>query len=416
MLTRRRFLQSAAAGLAAAGCSGTEADPDPEPTLPPPSPDELKALVAGDTRFGCDLLAAAGKPGENLILSPFGVSAVFGMVSHGARGKTLDQMRTVLHLPADDRAVAAGFGELSRQVNAVGRGGAIELATANAVWGQKGYPWRAEYLDTLKGGYGAAVREADFAANAERERQAINRWVEGRTRERIKDLIAQGVLDALTRMVLVNAVYMKAKWEHEFDPKLTRPQPFAAGGGAPVSAPLMYQKEHFPLLETDTFQAIELPYKGRQVSMLAFLPRAADGLPAFEKLFTSANLAKWTADPWPTPEVKTYLPRWKAETTTDLKTLLVGMGMTDLFDPNRADLSGMADTRELYVSAAVQKAFVEVNEEGTEAAAATAAVAATRAAPVPTREYVFRADRPFVYALRHNPTGTLLFVGRVAKP
>lgn len=415
-MDRRRFLSAVAAGTASAllpGCSSAE--PDPDPTLPPPPADRLAELVAGNTAFAGDLLAARGDPADNLILSPFGVSAVFGMVSHGARGRTLEQMRQVLHLPADD-TTAAGFGELTRQLNAARKAGGstFDLSSVNAVWGQTGFPWRPEYVTALKGGYGAGVREADFTTKAEPTRQEINRFVEAQTRDRIKDLVPQGAIDRDTRMVLVNAIYFKAKWQHPFEPSNTRPHPFTTAGGTKVDARLMGQTKAYPLLETDEFQAIELPYQGGQTSLWVFLPRKADGLPGFEKQFTAAKLAEWTKASWPKRMVQVYLPKWKAETTTNLVPLLSKLGMPDLFNPDAADLSGMTTADRLFVSAAMQKAFVEVSEEGTEAAAGT--FAGVKAASGGPPEPMFYANRPFLYAIRHTPTNSLLFVGRVTDP
>lgn len=404
-LSRRHFLAATAA--AAAGVrTMRSATPAPAPATPVPD--------AVD-RFGLDLYARLRADPGNVFVSPFSVSACLAMTAAGAKGTTRDQMAKVLHLPADGAAADAGFKALLAAVNGGGadkRG--YQLSTANAVWGQEGTPWRPEFRQRVAGTYGAGVFDADFRADPDGWRTKINAWVETQTRDKIKDLLAAGTVTPATRMVLANAIYFKGDWAKKFEPNATREAPFTAAGGTKTNVPLMHRFGSVRLYGDDDVQVAELPYRGDEVSMAVVLPRKADGLPAVESGLTAEGLAGWLGKARPTEDVRLFLPKFKGETGYELTPALKALGMTAAFGD--ADFSGMtAGPERLTISAVVHKAFVEVNEEGTEAAAATGVVMRATAARV-GEPPVFRADRPFLFLIRHVPTNAVLFLGRYEKP
>jgi len=252
----------------------------------------------------------------------------------------------------------------------------------------------------------------DFVGATEKSRQAINLWVEDQTNKKIKDLIPQGVLTALTRLVLTNAIYFKGDWASQFKESATKDASFKLGGGKTVQAPLMYQKGKFGYKEDRDVQVLSMPYKGDDLSMVVVLPKKVDGLADVTANLTAAKIDAWTTRLYKR-DVYVHLPKFKVESQFGLNDVLAKMGMPDAFDSSKANLSGMNGARNLYISAVIHKAYVDVNEEGTEAAAATAVVVALRSAP---RRTTFRADHPFLFLIRHNKTGAILFMGRLANP
>jgi serpin B len=238
--------------------------------------------------------------------------------------------------------------------------------------------------------------------------------VESKTQQKIKELIPQGVLTVLTRLVLANAIYFKGDWAVQFDGKATAKAPFHVAPGETVEAPLMSQKNQFGYAELGELQVLALNYKGKALSMVVLLPKKPDGLAALETSLTPANLEKWTRN-LPAREVQVFLPKFKMTSQFRLNEKLRALGMTDAFDESKADFSGLDGRKQyLFITAVLHKAFVEVNEEGTEAAAATAVVIGLRSAPA--RPLVFRADHPFLFLIRDNRTGSILFLGRVVDP
>ncbi|MCY3017687.1 MAG: serpin family protein [Planctomycetota bacterium] len=367
--------------------------------------------------FAADLYARlAAQPG-NLFFSPNSIETALAMTCAGARGETAAQMAKVLHLPAKDDALHKHFGAFLKELNADkgadGKPRSFQLSAANALWGQKGYAFLPEFLDLTKTCYGAGLSELDFRTNAEGARQTINAWVEKETKDKIKDLIAPGVLSSMTRLVLTNAVYFKGTWADQFQPAATKDQPFLLGGAEQVDCPMMHRKGGYGYKEGDGFMALQLPYQGGELSMIVLLPNAMDGLPKLEKDLTSANLAAWLRG-FQHGDVAVTLPRFKVTAAFMLGDALQALGMSDAFTAAAADFSGMDGKRDFSISAVIHKAFVDVNEEGTEAAAATAVVMKGRAAPQQPK--VFRADHPFVFLIRHETSGAILFMGRLANP
>ena len=386
------------------------------PKAPPPPADAI--IVAEATnRFACDLYAKLkGQPG-NLFFSPESISTAIAMTYCGAKGQTAAQIEAVLGFQPDrpirPEWVAQAYKALLADLGGGGKDRGYELSVANSLWGQKGYGFLPQFLSMLKTDFGAGLQEVDFAKNTEGSRQAINAWVEKETRDKIKDLIGPGMLQPATRMVLVNAIYFKGKWASPFKKAKTEDGDFHAAGGANVRTPMMNQTEHFGYFEDADLQAIEMPYVGDAVSMVILLPKKTDGLAALEASLSAKRLSDCIAGLAPR-EVQVSVPRFKTTASFLLGGPLSAMGMPLAFDAAKADFSGMNGGKEpLWIGEVIHKAFIDVNEEGTEAAAATAIVMFGGIAEPPP---VFRADHPFVYLIRDKRTGCILFMGRMANP
>ena len=355
----------------------------------------------------------------NLFFSPYSVRSALAMAWAGARGETAAQMARALRFAQADKAVHSALAAITRSLNASG-GGAYEMAVANSLWAQCGTPLVAEYLDTIARHYGGAATLVDFRGRAEDARAAINQWVEEKTRRKILDLIPPGGVQADTRLVLANAVWFKGLWERQFSRGETRGEPFYLEGGGTTRAPLMHQRGMAWYADGPGWQAVDLPYRGFDLSMLVLLPDRQTGLRDLEaRLSTSVpHVRSWMGR---VREVEIFLPRFRMTWgTADLSQPLRALGMPLAFAPSQADFSGIngrepSDSDALFLSEVYHKAFVEVNEEGTEAAAATSAHVALLGLPPPPAP-PFRADHPFLFAIRHQRSGTILFLGRVADP
>jgi serpin B len=322
-----------------------------------------------------------------------------------------------LHLDADLTLAHAHYHQLLEQWNAVGQKRAYQLRVANRLWGQKGYAIRPEFLDLTRQQYGAEMQLLDFAQPQAASRE-INQWVQQQTNDKIKDLIPPTALDALTRLVLTNAVYFKGDWVQPFRTQNTQDADFAVSAQQKVKVPLMYQETHLGYAEQETFQVLELPYAGRDLSMVVLLPKKIDGLPDLEKAITLDKPASLVAN-LRVREVSAFLPKFKLETSFGLSATLEAMGMKQAFSPKLADFSGISSASSvegLYISAVLHKAYVDVNEEGTEAAAATGVVMRALAAPPREPIPVFRADHPFLFLIRDTKAGSILFMGRLTNP
>lgn len=395
---------------------------------PPAQARPVKPLVAqaGDT-FGLALYAQLAGQKGNVFFSPSSIHTALTMTYAGARNATAEQMQAVLALwrspktptreavplpQAETHEVYKRFLETLRP----GAEAGYELTVANALWGQKGYVWNEEFVKTTKDAYGAGLWVVDFAGGAEPARKAINAWVEKQTHEKIKDLLAPGTIDLMTTLVLTNAIYFKGVWAQPFEKADTQDAPFRLGSGRSVQAPLMHRKVFAGYAQAEGVQVLSLPYKGDELSMVVLLPRALDGLGALEKGLTGKTLEGLLAKRRDRG-VEVYLPRFTMTCEFELARTLAGMGMVDAFDASKADFSGMDGKRGLFVSAVVHKAFVEVNEAGTEAAAATALpMPVAEPNPRPEPDPIVRADHPFLFLIRHNATGAILFMGRLSEP
>jgi serpin B len=308
------------------------------------------------------------------------------------------------------------FAAVNGEVNRAGAKGPSELLVANALWTQVGLATVPAFQSTVKTLYGGALTPLDFRKAPEASRRTINAWVEQQTRDRIKDLVPEGAINPDTRVVLTNAIYFKGAWRYAFPEKATRNEAFMVSAATTArDVPLMRQRRTFPYLDGGSFQALELPYGAGEQSMIVFLPRKLDGLADLEKTLSAARLAVWLGQLSPR-DVDVTLPRFKVTAEFQLKDALTTLGMPIAFSSG-ADFSGMATGEPLALSAVIHKAFVDVNEKGTEAAAATGAMISTTSARLPEPEPVqFRADHPFFFVIRDNGTGSLLFAGRLVDP
>jgi serpin B len=374
---------------------------------------DVRALVDGNTTFALDLYQQLKSAEGNLFFSPHSISTALAMTYAGARGNTAKQMSRALHLKLDEKQLHKAFGQLEAQLRAFAQKEKVELSFANALWAQKDYRFLEQFLNLVKHYYRAELSYADFKTAHESARGQINDWVERQTNDKIKDLIKPGVLNALTRLVLANAIYFKGLWESQFDKSITRDAEFWLDPDTTVDVPMMSQEHEFNYVENDQLQVLELPYAGNDLSMTVLLPKKHDGLAELESSLTAHTLRSLVAKSHE-QTVTVYLPRFKLTSQFSLQNTLAAMGMPDAFSQNTADFSAMDGNRMLYISAVVHKAFVDVNEEGTEAAAATGVVVSVTAMPV--RPAVFRADHPFVFLIRDIHSGSILFLGRVVDP
>lgn len=409
-MTRRDFLRSSALAtpsLALLGRSRLLADVAPLP------PVDIKAVVSGNTAFAGDIYGQLGKKAGNLFCSPFSMSAALAMTSGGAAGDTLGEMVKVFHFPAVQDELHAGFGSLIRQMNESASRGGYELRIANALWGQSGFPFLDSFTSMVKQHYGAGFQTVDFKS-PEPARQRINRWVEEQTKDKIKELFQSGTIDADTRLVLANAIYFKGTWLHKFQPRATSDAEFMTGGKK-ISVPTMHKTERFGYAETDAYQMLEMRYNKSTLAMNVVLPRANDGLDELESKL-NADWLKTALGGIRPQEVVVSFPKFKTTISYDLTGTLAAMGMPQAFSRQQANFSRMTEAERLMIGVVVHKAFIDVTEEGTEAAAATGVGMKLAAAPVQEPPKVFNANHPFVFVIRDTATGSVLFVGRMTNP
>jgi serpin B len=379
----------------------------------PGVPADVQTLVQGNNAFALDLYAHLRDHEGNLFYSPYSISTALAMTYAGARGETAEQMAQVLHFSLDSGRLHPAVAELIRDLHGHGLPRDYRLDVAQSLWGDARLSVRPEFASLIHTNYGAHLRLMDFQHQPDEVRQRINRWVEERTNDKIKDLLHAGDLDGATRLVLVNAIYFKAAWQKPFAKIATQQDAVFHTGGKDVKAALMHQAGKFNYAEGDGVQALELPYEDGELSMVVLLPRDNDGLGKLEKSLTAAKLDDWLRKR-AMREVQVALPRFKLAARFDLGGELQAMGMPLAFSP-AADFSGMSTNERLMISKVIHQAFVEVDEAGTEAAAATA-VGMKRLSLPDGAPVVFRADHPFLFLLRDNHTGSILFLGRVTDP
>ncbi|XP_050986640.1 leukocyte elastase inhibitor-like [Labeo rohita] len=438
----------------------------------------MERLSSANTQFSLNLFkkVSRGNASGNVFYSPVSISSALAMVSLGAKGNTATQMFKVLGFnnPAEPSAVTpashqqaqkpqkpqipcgvksqpeqptaqqtqkfeipaelkkspaqavqtedqihSSFNKLMSELNKPGVPYALSLA--NRLYGEQSYQFVEKFLNDAKRYYEAGLEKVDFKKKSDAARVDINKWVEKKTQDKIKDLLPQGSIDAMTKLVLVNAIYFKGNWEKKFPKEATNDGQFKLNKTRTKPVKMMYQESKFPLASIPEMnsQVLELPYVGKNLSMLIILPNEIQdettGLQKLEKALTYEKLMEWTRrEIMHQEEVQVSLPRFKMEQTYDMKSLLISMGMEDVFDGQKVNLSGMSPNNDLVVSKVIHKAFVEVNEEGTEAAAATGIVISTLSMPSPPK--TFNADHPFLFFIRHNPSNSILFYGRFCSP
>ncbi|XP_047206239.1 leukocyte elastase inhibitor-like isoform X2 [Girardinichthys multiradiatus] len=376
-------------------------------------------LATANTSFSLALLRKLGDNDNtaNVFFSPFSISSALAMVMLGARGNTSAQMSETLKTLNIQDDVHSSFALLLRELNKPGA--PYALSVANRLYGEQSYQFLQDFLEKSRKHYEAELETVDFSKNSEAARVNINNWVEKQTQGKIKDILGMDAVSGMTRLVLVNAIYFKGNWNKQFQESSTREAPFRINKNDTKPVKMMYQESKFPLtfISEVNCQILEMPYKGKELSMLIFLPSDMEGTTGLEKLeqeLTYDKFMEWTRpDMMNVKEVEVRLPRFKMDEKYDMKNVLMSMGMVDAFDQGNSDFSGMSPANDLFVSEIYHKAFVEVNEEGTEAAAATAAVMMLHCAMIPAK---FIADHPFLFFIRHNPSTTVLFAGRYCSP
>lgn len=374
--------------------------------------EKVSTVIEANNQFALDLYSKYRAKEGNIFFSPYSISTALAMTYEGAKGQTAEEMQSVFYFPEDNDARRSSYANLYNEINKKDK--KYKLQTANALWAQQDYQFLDEYFNTVEKYYGGKVTNLDFVAETEKSRQIINTWVEDQTNDKIKDLIPSGAIDAMTRLVLTNAIYFKGNWALQFDEDNTREADFKISPSETVKAQMMSligEKAKFNHAETEDLQILEMPYEGEDLSMLVLLPKE-DNLDQVEQTISVAQLNEWR-EMLQEGKINVYLPKFKFETKYFMAQDLKGMGMPLAFS-DTADFSGMTGKRDLFISQVIHQAFVEVNEEGTEAAAATAVIVALTAINEDPKE--FRADHPFIFIIQQKDTGNILFMGRVNDP
>ncbi|ELW71268.1 Serpin B10 [Tupaia chinensis] len=354
---------------------------------------------------------AESAEGKNIFFSPWGISTCLAMVYLGTKNTTAAQMAQECN-PGKVEEIHSDFQTLISEITKPSN--AYILKAANRLYGEKTYPFKNKYLGDMKKYFGSEPQSVNFVEASDQIRKEINSWVESQTEGKIPNLLADDSVDSMTRMVLVNALYFKGTWEHQFSVQSTTEKPFRINKtiSKPVQMMSLKEKLHIFHIENPQAMGLQLYYKGRDLSLFILLPEDISGLEQLEKALTYERLNEWTsADMMELYEVQLQLPKFKLEESYDLKSTLSRMGMSDAFSQSKADFSGMAMGRNLFLSNVFHKSFVEVNEQGTEATAGTGSEIVFRLRPLK-----YTVDHPFLFFIRHNQTKSILFYGRFCSP
>ena len=386
---------------------------------PPVTDQEALQLAQDNTAFALDLYQQVVEEDENLFFSPHSISIALAMTFEGARGDTATEMAQTLHYNLPGDALHNAFNALDLALESRGQGASnsegepFELEIANALWGQQDFAFEAEFLDALALNYGAGMNIVDFMGATEDARLTINAWVASKTNDRIPELIPDGILTRDTRLVLTNAIYFNAAWKTAFEEADTNQEAFVLSDGSSVDVDMMHLQEDLGFFAGDGFVAVELPYDGEEVSMIALLPDA--DLATLEAQLDAATLQQLVSG-LPTQDMQLSFPKFKFETKVELSEALQALGMVLAFSGPEADFSGISAAVQLYIQAVIHQAFVEVKESGTEAAAATAVVVGEYTSAEPEEPIVVRFDKPFFFMISDRATGAVVFMGRIANP
>jgi serpin B len=372
--------------------------------------------VNGSNAFAVDLYGQLRRQPGNLFFSPESISTAFAMAYAGARGQTAAQMAKTFHFTLPRERLQAAMGALLATMNA--KHADYELRVADALWAQQDQNFLPRYLNLVQENYGADFHSVDFRSAPETVRGTINQWVERQTEDKINNLIAPGVLTPATRLVLTNAIYFKGDWVDQFKKADTKDEEFHLSDSRTIKAPMMHRTGSYRYYDGGSFQELELPYAGGDLAMVVLLPKEVAGLPALEHSFNARAADDWIDDLKPAPKVILTFPRFTMTRRFELSGVLAQMGMPQAFS-GAANFSGMTGKPGFKISAAIHKAYIDVNEQGTEAAAATGtvfqALAMRRRIPEPP-PIIFRADHPFLFLIRDTHSGSILFMARVADP
>lgn len=360
--------------------------------------------------FAFDIYRTLSKQPGNIFLSPFSISTALAMTYIGAADNTAQQMKDVLHFNLDDETLHSGFSELISSLNQPNE--KYQLSIANSMWAQEGYPFLQEFIDKVQRYYSSGLNYVDFAEATEEARQRINNWIEEKTNQRIKDMIKPGDIDSLTRLVLTNAIYFKGNWAKPFDPSLTKKETFYVSNKQEKQVEMMFESLTAAYTEDSLVQVLELPYAGDELSMIIVLPLKGKSLEDVESKLSLVLFKEWVNN-LRTEKVDVYLPKFRMECRFNLKKTLMAMGMIDAFT-DEADFSKMDGTTMLKIKDVIHQSFVDVNEEGTEAAASTAVIINIKMGPsIPV---IFKADKPFLFFIYDKTHDLILFMGRLSNP
>lgn len=380
------------------------------------APTAQTQIIDSNNAFGVGLYGHLRSQPGNLFFSPESISTAFAMTYAGARGQTAAEIKSVFHFTLPPDRLHPAMGTLLNAMNAPNAN--YELRVADALWAQQDLGFLPSFSQLMQTDYGAAFHRVDFRTSAGTVRGAINQWVEQQTNDRIQNLIGPGVLTPSTRLVLTNAIYFKGSWQDPFQATATQDEDFHLSATQTGKTPMMHRTGGYLYYDGGTFQELQLPYAGDNLAMVVLLPKQTTGLAALEQQFTAADAYDWLENLQPARKVILTLPRFRMTEQFELSATLAAMGMPQAFSA-AADFSGMTGKTNLSISAAIHKAFIDVNEKGTEAAAATSTVMTATAMRMSTPEpppIVFRADHPFLFLIRDTQTGAILFIGRVADP
>jgi serine protease inhibitor len=379
------------------------------------SSEGIQTVVDANNKFAFELYSELNKNEQsNLFYSPYSISAALAMTYEGAKGKTASEMKDVFHFP-EIGLLRPNFASIYNNINS--KSEVYQLKTGNALWVQQDYPFIQEYMTTVEKYYGGKATNMDFIGEPDESRKTINSYIEEQTNNKIKDLLPEGSINDMTRMILTNAIYFKGTWEWQFDKSDTQDWDFKITPENIVKTPMMYmnpEKTDFNYANTDDLQILELPYKGDKISMLIILPK--ENLASLGEI-TADNLKSWTSQMQETHLDSISMPKFEFDTKYTLNDYLIALGMPTAFEAGKADFTGMANLpdEKLYIDFVIHQAYVKVDEEGTEAAAATA-VGMMAGSAGPTEQKIFRADHPFIFIIQEKDTGNILFLGKVVDP
>ncbi len=389
-----------------------------QPDQPPKANDAnssqegILEVVNANNQFAFELYSELNKvEGNNMFYSPYSISTAIAMTYEGARGKTADEMKSVFHYP-EKEILRSNSAAIYNNLNKVNK--AYELMTGNALWVQEDCPFLEEYKSNVEEFYGGKAAVLNFITETEKSRLTINSFIEEQTNGKIKNLIPRNKLKSSVKLVITNAIYFKGDWEWKFDKSDTVDQDFKITPEEVVRVPMMHMapdKTEFNYVDMENLQILELPYKGEEISMLILLPK--ENLESIDSDLNSEKLEEWKSQMQKTKLDKIYLPKFEFDSKYFMKETLIKMGMPTAFG-DTADFSGMTSAESLKIGSVIHQAYVKVDEEGTEAAAATAVIMVTKSSPMPGK--VFRADHPFIFLIQEKETGNILFLGRVTDP
>ncbi len=377
-------------------------------------PQSISQLVEGNNKFSFDLYSELSEEEGNIFFSPWSIYTALAMTYEGARGNTATEMSGTLHLPENDLVRRPSFARIQNFLN---ENLANELETANALWSQENYPFLDKYLGAIENYYGGKITNLDFIEEPEKSRQVINDWVSDKTRGKIEELLKKGTINPMIRLILTNAIYFKGSWATEFDKEKTEVEDFWIGPQNTVDVEMMNlsgDNVRFNYAETESLKAMEMPYKGGDVSMIILLPKSKTGLEDLESQISYEMVENLMGRMKEEKLRRVKFPKFELKTEYNLKKTLKDMGMQNPFIGGKADFSGMTGSKDLYIDFVTHKAYVKVNEEGTEAAAATA-VGMTETSIDP-KEKTFEADHPFMFLIQEKSTNSILFLGSLENP